>query len=113
MTKIQVPQSVLRNRRTKGWIPSPWKIDFDSPFDELTLTRTFSKVTMTLFYDMRSVWYEMQSSMEFMFTVSAHEPHTYAMDISDMLSMCHDAMVSVLLYACTPTGTKIRLTEKE
>jgi len=93
------------------WISSPWIADFDDPFDEILLVRKFPKVTMTMYYNMEDVHYAVYSSMQRLFPTFPTEQHSYAMDISDLLSLCHDAVVSVMLYACTPTSTKIRLNE--
>ena len=112
MTEIQVPQSVQKSRKSK-WHPSPWTIDFNAPFDELTLTRIFSKVTMIMYYNVIDVHIKVWNSLDMMLPIHRIEQTSVAMDISDMLGLCHDAMVSVLLYACTPTGTKIRLTENK
>lgn len=88
---------------------SEWIADFDDPFDTITLTRKFPKVTMTMSYDMEAVHNELKDSIDALFPTFPTELHSWAMDISDLLSLCHDAVVSTMLYACKPYHTKLTL----
>ena len=88
-------------------INKQWVIDFDNPFDQLTLTRHFKHVKVRFHYDMMHFYNEIQFSMATLYPVFPTEMHTYAMDISDLLSLCHDACVEILLHSCQPLATYI------